>query len=301
MSKSNLNHENDDQIALNNDNITTNHVVPQNNELQDDLTVNTSSDSTSLLKEEAVPQEAIKKIKVRSSKQVELEKEIIKASEEIQPTKKSRQKAKAKEVEYKPKVKEEEPEEIDENYTPGSRKKWYVLKIQVNREEAIRDSLKRRAAIAGLEVYLGDILIPTEKVTEVRNGKKKIVKVVKKKLYPGYLMINMEITQDTLFLVRDTPGVGDFTGASGRPTPMLEHEIMPILNQETDVTEEKPKLRIGFNIGDKIKIKDGTFENFEGEVHQIDTNNGRVTVMINIFGRSTPVELEYWQIETPEK
>ena len=192
--------------------------------------------------------------------------------------------------------KEEKPEEVDPNYVPGSKKRWYVLKVQVNREDSIREALKRRVAMAGVEVYFADILIPTEKVSEVRNGKKRIVK---KKLYPGYLMINMEVTEETWFLVRDTPGIGDFTGAAGKPTPMLDHEIQSILHLETEETEESPKLKIAYQVGDKIKVKEGTFENFEGEVHQIDRGSGRVTVMINIFGRSTPVELEYWQIETP--
>ncbi|MGL6193750.1 MAG: transcription termination/antitermination protein NusG [Thermoguttaceae bacterium] len=186
--------------------------------------------------------------------------------------------------------------EKDENYVPGEKKDWYILKVQVNREDAIKESIKRRVAIAGLDVYFGDILVPTEKVTEFRAGKKRIVK---KKLYPGYIMVFMEITEETWFLVRETPGIGDFTGAAGKPTPMLPHEVQRILLSEKADTEDSPKLKIGYQVGDKIKVKDGTFENFEGEVHQIDTSNGRVTVMINIFGRSTPVELEYWQIETP--
>ena len=196
-----------------------------------------------------------------------------------------------------PEKKEEKPEEeIDPNYVPGSKKRGYVLKVQVNREDSIREALKRRVAMAGVEVYFADILIPTEKVSEVRNGKKRIVK---KKLYPGYLMINMEVTEETWFLVRDTSGVGDFTGAVGKPTPMLDHEIQSILHLEKEETDDSPKLKIAYQVGDKIKVKEGTFENFEGEVHQIDRGSGRVTVMINIFGRSTPVELEYWQIETP--
>ena len=204
---------------------------------------------------------------------------------------------KTKPVEPPEKKKKEEPkEEVDPNYVPGSKKKWYVLKVQVNREESIRDALKRRIAIDGQDAYFGDILIPTEKVTEVRGGKKRIVK---KKLYPGYLMIHVEITEETWFLVRDTPGIGDFTGASGKPTPMLDHEIQSILRTEKEETEDSPKLKIAYQVGDKIKVKEGTFENFEGEVYQIDMGSGRVTVMINIFGRSTPVELEYWQIETP--
>ncbi len=170
---------------------------------------------------------------------------------------------------------------------------WYVLKVQSNREETIREALLKRVKIAGLEKYFGEIIIPTEKVTEVKGGKKK---VVTRKLYPGYLVAQMEINDDTWYLVRDTSGVGDFTGAAGRPSPMPEHEVARILAKHEEKSQKQPKLKIAFKPGDQVKIHEGTFENFEGQVESIDETNGRVTVMINIFGRSTPVELEYWQI-----
>ena len=170
---------------------------------------------------------------------------------------------------------------------------WYVLKVQSNREETIRDALLKRVKIAGLEKYFGEIIIPTEKVTEVKGGKKR---VVTRKLYPGYLVAQMEINDDTWYLVRDTSGIGDFTGAAGRPSPMPEHEVARILAKHEEKSQKQPKLKIAFKPGDQVKIHEGTFENFEGHVESIDETNGRVTVMINIFGRSTPVELEYWQI-----
>ena len=138
------------------------------------------------------------------------------------------------------------------------------------------------------------MIVPTEKVTEFKGGKKR---VVKRKLYPGYLVVHMEINDDTWFLVRETPGIGDFTGAAGQPTPMLPHEVARIVAKQEEKSDEAPKLKINFSDGDRVKINEGTFENFEGEVDSIDETNGRVTVMINIFGRVTPVELEYWQIE----
>jgi transcriptional antiterminator NusG len=171
---------------------------------------------------------------------------------------------------------------------------WYILKVQSNREESIREGLQRRVKIAGLDRYFGDVIVPTEMVTEFKGGKKR---VVKRKLYPGYLVVQMEINEETWFLVRETPGIGDFTGAAGHPTPMLPHEIARIIARQEEKSEEAPKLKISFNTGDRVKINEGTFENFEGEVDSIDQTNGRVTVMINIFGRSTPVELEYWQVE----
>ena len=171
---------------------------------------------------------------------------------------------------------------------------WFILKVQSNRENSIRDGLLRRVAIAGLERFFGDVIVPTEKVTEFKGGKKR---VTKRKLYPGYLVVHMEINDDTWFLVRETPGIGDFTGAAGRPSPMLPHEVARILSDQEEKSEKAPKLKIGFSPGDQVKINEGTFENFEGEVASIDQTNGQVTVMINIFGRSTPVTLEYWQIE----
>lgn len=172
---------------------------------------------------------------------------------------------------------------------------WYILKVQSNREDSIREGLLRRVAIAGLGSFFGQAIVPTEKVTEFKGGKKR---VTKRKLYPGYLVVEMEINDDTWFLVRETPGIGDFTGAAGHPTPMLPHEVSRILSKQEEKSEKAPKLKIGFNPGDQVKINEGTFENFEGEVDSIDQTNGQVTVMINIFGRSTPVTLEYWQIES---
>ena len=178
---------------------------------------------------------------------------------------------------------------------------WYILKVQSNREESIREGLLRRVNIAGLQHYFGDVIVPTEKVTEFKGGKKR---VIKRKLYPGYLVVHMEINDDTWYLVRETPGIGDFTGATARgsvqepkATPMLPHEVARIVSKAEEKSEKAPKLKIAFRVGDRVKINEGTFENFEGEVDSIDETNGRVTVMINIFSRSTPVELEYWQIE----
>lgn len=198
-----------------------------------------------------------------------------------------------------PPKKESEPvatavEPSPEELPKSDKMDWYILKVQSNREESIRDGLRKKIKIAGLERYFGDIIIPTEKVTEFKGGKRK---VLKRKLYPGYLVVQMEINEDTWFLVRETTGIGDFTGAGGHPTPMQPREVAAILAKQEEKADEAPKLKIAFRVGDHVKIKEGTFENFEGEVANIDETNGRVTVLINIFGRSTPVDIEYWQIE----
>ncbi|HEX3997149.1 MAG TPA: transcription termination/antitermination protein NusG [Pirellulales bacterium] len=179
------------------------------------------------------------------------------------------------------------PEEI--------RKEWYILKVQSNREESILEGLMRRVKMEGLERFFGECIVPTEMVSEFKGGKKRISK---RKLYPGYLVVNMEINDDTWYVVRETPGIGDFTGSIGRPSPMLAQDVQKILAKSEEKTDEAPKLKIAFKKGDRVKINEGTFENFEGDVDSIDEANGRVIVMINIFGRSTPVELEYWQIES---
>ena len=185
-----------------------------------------------------------------------------------------------------------------EEYAPEAEEEismdWYILKVQSNREKSIAAALRRKIAVEGLENYFDDVVVPMEKVTEFKGGKKKIVE---RKLYPGYIVVHMHINDDTWFAVRETSGIGDFTGSGGKPTPMLPHEVARIIQTEEEVEEEAPKLNIGFKLGDRVKVKEGTFESFEGEVNSIDEHSGRITVMINIFGRSTPVELEYWQAE----
>ena len=174
-------------------------------------------------------------------------------------------------------------------------KDWYILKVQSNREDSIADALKRRVKVAGMDGYFSEIIVPVEMVTEFKGGKKR---VVRRKLYPGYIVVHMAITEESWFLVRETPGIGDFTGSAGRPTPMLGTEVSRIVKKDDEKTGDEPKLQIGVKLGDRVKIREGTFENFEGDVDKIDEANGRVTVMINIFGRSVPTEMEHWQIET---
>jgi transcriptional antiterminator NusG len=171
---------------------------------------------------------------------------------------------------------------------------WYVLKVQSSREDTIRDALERRVKIQGLQRYFGRIVVPTEKITEIRNNKKRIVE---RKTYPGYIMVEMELNEKTWFTVRETPGVGDFVGAHGTPTKMTETEVNQMLGQETAKTDKVPTIRINVERGDRVKIKDGPFENFEGTVEEVIEARGLVKVMLIIFNRPTPVDLEYWQVE----
>ena len=184
--------------------------------------------------------------------------------------------------------------QADDDAPPPGVKDWYIVKVQSNREESIREALLRRVAIEGLGEFFGECIVPVEMRSEFRNGKKRVFKA---KLWPGYLVVHMEINDHTWHLVRSTPGIGDFVGGAGKPSPLAPHDVAKILAKQDEKLDEAPKLKIAFKQGDRVKIIEGTFENFEGEVDAIDIPNGRVTVMINIFGRSTPVELEYWQIE----
>ncbi len=171
---------------------------------------------------------------------------------------------------------------------------WYVLKVQSNRERTIRESLVRRIKREGLEGDFGDVVIPTEKVVENKAGKKR---VTENKLYPGYIMIEMRLNDESWYLVRDTSGVGDFTGSGGKPIPMQDHEIARMIGGESEQEEGPIKIKIDFSPGDMVKIREGTFESFEGSIEGIDDASGKISVLIEIFGRSTPVELEYWQVE----
>jgi len=176
---------------------------------------------------------------------------------------------------------------------------WYILKVQVDREKEICETLQRQIKRQGLEEYFEEVLVPTENVAEFnRNGKRR---VVKRKLFPGYIMVRMKLVDEAWLLVRETQGIGDFTGTLGKPSPMPADEVARILqttNEEDEDGEEgQINTAISFNAGDRVRVKDGNFQNFEGEVEGIDEATGRVTLIVNIFGRSTPVELEHWQIE----
>lgn len=186
-----------------------------------------------------------------------------------------------------------QPEEKDE-----SGKDWYILKVASNRENSIADALQRRVKILGLEEHVDQIIVPVERVREI-NPRTHKQRIVKRKLYPGYLVVRMVINEDTWFLIRETPGVGDFTGSGGKPVPMEAHEVNRLLDlmkppeEEPGRAEEGIKLNIKFKLGDRIRVAAGNFEGFEGEVQKIDERSGRVTVELNVLGQKTPVEFDY--------
>ncbi len=178
-------------------------------------------------------------------------------------------------------------------------KKWFVLRVQSNKEDKVKKDLDRRIKIQGIENLIPNILVPSEKVSEIKGGKKRIVE---KKIYPGYVIAEIEvdekgqIPEEVWYVMREVPGAGDFVGGDRKPIAMTDLEAEKIL-MEVESGEEKPKAKIVFRKGDKVKVKEGPFENFDGVVEEVLPTSGCVKLMLTIFGRSTSVELEYWQLE----
>lgn len=191
-----------------------------------------------------------------------------------------------------------------ENSAPSaetSPMQWYVLKVQSNREKSIRDSILRRIKMEGMEEHFGKIHIPTEKVVETKGGQRR---VREQKTLPGYMMIEMDLNDETWHLVRSTSGVGDFTGAAGKPLPMAQQEVNRWLGltdpkEEKAGTEEQAKAVVKFSVemGEQVKVKDGPFQGFEGVIDALDETTGKLKVIMEIIGRSTEVELDHWQVE----
>lgn len=177
---------------------------------------------------------------------------------------------------------------------------WYVLRVASNKEEQVRSALERKVKIEGMDDRVGRILVPTLKERRMRGGQ---VKVLERKLYPGYVFVEMaceedgSIAENVWFMVKETTGVGDFIGSDGKPTRMSDHDVVGMLAASQKAEDEPTLSGLDFKKGDPVKINEGSFENYEGEVESVDTKRGLVTVVLTIFGRSTPVEVEYWQVE----
>jgi transcriptional antiterminator NusG len=179
-------------------------------------------------------------------------------------------------------------------------KQWYVLRVASNKEERVAENLERKVKIEGLQEKIGRILVPTERRPSPRGRGEK--KFVERKMYPGYIFVEMElgedgrIGEDAWFLIRETTGVGDFIGSSGKPSPMSPDDVDKMLMQVEKAQEGAP-VSVDFERGETVKIKEGPFENFEGVVEEVLPDRGLIRVSVTIFGRATPVELEYWQVE----
>jgi transcriptional antiterminator NusG len=176
---------------------------------------------------------------------------------------------------------------------------WYVLRVAANKEMQVKEALIQKVNQEGLTDIVGRIEVPVEQVRRIRGSKQT---VHKRKLYPGYVFMEMEPAEDgrvqekAWFMIKETSGVGDFIGTEGIPTPMRDTDVAKML-LEAEKPEEAPSIKVEFEKGDMIKIREGAFENFEGTVDSIDTERGIVKVIVTIFGRNTPLDIEYWQIE----
>lgn len=172
-------------------------------------------------------------------------------------------------------------------------KRWYVIHTQTGYEDKVKTSIETRAKSSNLNDFVSQALVPTEKVSEVKEGKKKITT---RKFFPGYVLVEMELTDETWYLIKNTPGVSGFIGSGRRPVPLEESEVSAILKQ-TEIAKEKPTPKVIFEKGEGVRVLDGPFANFNGTIEEINPTKGKLKVTISIFGRATPVELEYWQVE----
>lgn len=172
--------------------------------------------------------------------------------------------------------------------------KWYVIHTQTGFEEKVKAALdKKLSQTPEAKNYMGQIIVPTEQVAEIKGGKKKISE---RKFFPGYVLVEMELNDKSWYFVKRTAGVTGFVGPHSRPTPLTETEIKNILKQSA-TTKEKPIPKVLFEKGEAIRVKEGPFNNFNGVVEEVNHEKGKIKVSISIFGRSTPVELEMWQVE----
>ena len=172
-------------------------------------------------------------------------------------------------------------------------KRWYIVHAYTNFERKVADAIRERAKAAGLEHLFEEVLVPTEEVVEVKRGRKV---QAERKFLPGYVLVKMEMTDPAFLLIKNTPKVTGFLGAENKPMPISEDEAMRILHQVKEGVE-RPKPSITFEVGEQVKVADGPFASFQGHVEEVDEERSRVKVAVSIFGRPTPVELEFSQVE----
>jgi transcription termination/antitermination protein NusG len=172
-------------------------------------------------------------------------------------------------------------------------KRWYIVHAYSNFEKKVAESIKERAKAAGLDHLFEEVLVPAEEVMEVRRGRKI---QAERKLFPSYVMVKMEMTDPAYLLIKNTPKVTGFLGSDNKAIPISEDEAMRILHQVKEGVE-RPKPSVTFEIGEQVRVADGPFASFSGHVEEVDEERARLKVAVSIFGRPTPVELEFGQVE----
>jgi transcriptional antiterminator NusG len=173
------------------------------------------------------------------------------------------------------------------------RHKWYIVHAYSNFEKKVAESIREQAKTQGLDECFSDILVPTEDVVEIRRGRKVNAE---RKFFPGYVLVKMELTDEAYHLIKNTPKVTGFLGSGSKPMPVSEKEVARIIGAIEEGVE-RPKPTIQFEIGEQVRVTDGPFASFNGSVEQVDEERARLRVTVSIFGRATPVELEYNQVE----
>lgn len=172
--------------------------------------------------------------------------------------------------------------------------KWYIVHAYSNFEKKVAEHLREQAKAQGLDDKFSEILVPTEDVVEVRRGRKINSE---RKFFPGYVLVKMEMTDQAYHLVKNTPKVTGFLGSGSKPVPVSEREVKRILGTTDAAAEKKPTVMLSFEIGEKLKVIDGPFASFDGVVESVDQAHARLRVSVSIFGRATPVDLEFSQVE----
>ncbi|MBS4216579.1 MULTISPECIES: transcription termination/antitermination protein NusG [Neobacillus] len=173
-------------------------------------------------------------------------------------------------------------------------KNWYVVHTYSGYENKVKANLEKRVESMGMADKIFRVVVPEEEETEIKNGKKK---VVKRKVFPGYVLVELVMTDDSWYVVRNTPGVTGFVGSAGsgsKPTPLLPEEVTGLLKR---MGVEEKRVDVNYEIGETVKVKEGPFANFTGVVEEMDKDKAKLKVLVNMFGRDTPVELEFTQID----
>ena len=174
---------------------------------------------------------------------------------------------------------------------PDDDRAWYVIHCYSGREHKLKDNLEQRIESLGMQDQIFQVVVPTEDEMEVRNGKRR---VIERRVFPGYILVQMLLTDDSWFVVRNTPGVTGFVGMGNEPTPLRPEEVQAIMKR---MESEAPKIKVTFKPGQKVRIIEGPFNEFIGMVDEIDMERAKVRVMVSFFGRETPVELDFLQVE----
>ncbi len=171
--------------------------------------------------------------------------------------------------------------------------RWYIVQAYSNFENKVAASIQERVALAGLEDQFEEIVVPTEKVVEVRRGRKVDVE---RKFFPGYILVKMDLSDQAFHLIKDTPKVTGFLGSDSKPVPIPDAEAMRILQQVQEGVD-RPRPSISFEIGEQVRVSDGPLASFNGTIEEVDEERSRLKVAVSIFGRPTPVELEFGQVD----